>query len=69
MKKTFILLLACALFLSYGCSTVTLKDVKQQTEEKSTILGRILHLPVTAYRGVVKGFKSEEEADNDTLID
>ncbi|VAV85824.1 hypothetical protein MNBD_DELTA01-970 [hydrothermal vent metagenome] len=71
MKKTFLPLLAAALFLSYGCHATTLETVKYHTEDKGTFVGKVIHLPVTAYRSVVKGFKSEEDKDkdNDTLID
>ncbi len=71
MKKTFLLLLVAALFLSYGCKTITFEQVKDHTEEKGTFVGKVIHLPVTAYKSVIKGFKSEGEKDkdNDTLID
>ncbi|VAW39022.1 hypothetical protein MNBD_DELTA02-220 [hydrothermal vent metagenome] len=71
MKKTFLLLLAATLFLSYGCKTITLEQVKDHTEKKGTFVGKVIHLPVTAYRSVIKGFKSEGEEDkyNDNLID
>lgn len=68
MKKTFLLLLAATLFLSYGCSTVSIDTVKVQTEEKGFTIGRILHLPITAYRSIIRGFKAEDKKD-DTLID
>jgi hypothetical protein len=72
MKKTFLLLLALTMSCAYGCTTTqTFDTVKYHTEDKGITIGRILHLPVTAYRSVMRGFEAEGEldADDDTLID
>ncbi len=69
MKKNFLLLLAVAIFISYGCHAATLDTVRYHTEDKGTFVGKVLHLPFTAYKSVIKGFKSEEEVENDALID
>jgi len=69
MKKKSLLLLVAAIFVSYGCHATTLETVKYHTEDKGTFIGKVIHLPVTAYKSVIKGFKSEAEADDDVLID
>ncbi len=69
MKKNFLLLLVAAIFLSYGCHAATLETIKYHTEDKGTFVGKVLHLPFTAYKSVIKGFKSEGEVDDDVLID
>jgi hypothetical protein len=69
MKKIF-LLLALTMFFSYGCTAAqTIDTVTYHTEEKGTMVGKVLRLPITAYKSVVRGLKSEREEDNDTLID